>query len=147
MIWLLGCAPHLVLTGVVQQEDGDLVLRTMQGQHVQLAGQAEMDALDDLHDCTLTVSGPRLGNRLFVKDWQVVDSVYGPGVFVGVLREWGAVLAIEDRNTGSTLALASGSGEMLRSFVGETVLVVGPVVGDRQVQVVAFRVLTGEKKP
>lgn len=135
---LTGCAAHT--TGVVRPVDGAPTLGTMQGRTWRLSSP-DAAILASLDGCTLEVEGARLGGLIRVQDWRVVDSVYGPGVFVGTVREWGTLLAIEDRNTGTTLALAAESGEALRPYVGRAVLLAGPVVGDRQVQVVAFRVL------
>lgn len=115
----------------------------MRGQHWQLVLNEESRPLLGLDDFTVEVTGPRLGRRVFVQDWQVVDSRMG-GSFVGLLHEWGAQLAIDDRNTHSTLALDPITAEALRPYIGQMILVVGPVVGNRQVQVVAFRVLTGD---
>ncbi len=142
--WTQGCAATLQTTGVVHAVSGGApVLETMGGQEYRLSS-ADAEAFAALQDCTLEVEGRRVGGTIYVHDWRVTDSSYGPGVFVGIIREWGAVLAVEDRNTGSTLAFAAESGEALRPYVGRMVLVVGPVVGDRQIQVVAFRVLTAE---
>ena len=139
-----GCAATLQTTGVVHAVSGGApVIETMQGEEYRLAS-ADAAVFAALQHCTLEVEGRRVGGTIYVRDWRVVDSSYGPGVFVGTIREWGSVLAVEDRNTGSTLAFAAQSGEALRPYVGQMVLVVGPVVGDRQIQVVAFRVLTAE---
>lgn len=113
----------------------------MAGKQWRLSVQEE--AFAALQDCTVQVAGPSLGRRLWVRDWRVVDSAFGPGIFVGVIKEWGAGLAIEDRNTGSTLAIVAEGARVLLPYLGEVVLLAGPIVGNREVQVVAFRVLTG----
>jgi hypothetical protein len=145
MLWIfLACAPHLVTTGLIRVEPASVELDTMRGQHWQLVLQPDSEALRRLQDCTVEVTGSRLGSRVYVHDWRVLDSKMGGGAFVGTVREWGAQIAIDDRNTRSTVALEPTSGEALRPYLGQVVMVVGPVVGNRQVEVVAFRVLTGD---
>lgn len=139
---LLACTPRMVVTGLIHPLDVGVEIETVRGRHWRLS-LGEEEALSALQDCTVEVTGPALGHRLWVRDWRVVDSAFGPGIFVGELREWGAGVAIEDRNTNTTLAVAPESGAVLRPYLGEIVLIAGPVVGNREIQVVAFRVLTG----
>lgn len=131
----------MVATGVVHPMENQVQLETMAGKQWKLA--VEEEAFAALQDCTVQVAGPALGRRLWVRDWRVVDSAFGPGIFVGVIKEWGAGLAIEDRNTHSTLAIVPEGARVLMPYLGEVVLLAGPIVGNREVQVVAFRVLTG----
>jgi hypothetical protein len=138
-MFFLGCAFAATLTGVVHVEDSRVLLEGMRSEWVLVPG--EFTALASLHDCTLEVEGFRLGRNLYVRDWRVLDTPYGSSGYVGVLISYGAQIAIEDRNTGSLLVLAPESGEAVRAFLDHTVLIVGPVVGSRQIQVVAFRVL------
>lgn len=121
----------------------------MDGSRVALTGMSsewvlvlgEEQAVAGLYDCAVEVRGPQLGKRVFVRDWRVIDTPFGSAGYVGRVVEYGAQVALEDRNTASLLVLTPETGEALRDSVGHTVLVVGPVVGMSQVQVVAFRVL------
>ena len=137
----LACSLRSVVTGVVHPMENQLQLETMSGKQWRLSAAEE--AFAALQDCTVQVAGPTLGRQLWVRDWRVVDSAFGPGIFVGVIKEWGAGLAIEDRNTHSTLAIVPEGARVLLPYLGEVVLLAGPIVGNRELRVVAFRVLTG----
>ncbi|MBM4393704.1 MAG: hypothetical protein FJ090_21470 [Deltaproteobacteria bacterium] len=108
----------------------------LEGEHAQILG---------LDGCVVEAEGVRTPVGLVVRDWSVKDAGDGTGGFVGELRAYGNRVLIEDRNTGTLLALDEIGAIQLRSYAGRPVLVVGTVVGAGVISVVAWRPLDGAR--
>jgi hypothetical protein len=145
MWWLLGCAFHTVRTGLVLPVDaGTVRLVTGDGATVTLQLDAESAPLRYLHDVVVSVDGVRVGRRLLVRDWHVIDAGDGSNGYVGRLRVQGLRVFIEDRNTGSVVILDDRNSGPLRAYDGKVVLVIGHVSGTNTVTPVVWRLLDEE---
>lgn len=142
---LAGCALSASRTGLVRPEGDRVLLETYEGRRVALTLDAEAEPVRYLEGCVVVVEGPRLGKRVWVKDWYVQDAGDGSSGFVGLLRRHGSNLVIDDRNTGTTLRIEDVSAARLRGMEGRTVLLLGHVVGGGIVEVVGVRVLEGDE--
>ena len=140
---LLACSVHTREVGLVSAEPPSV--QTADGHVYTLTLDHDGDPLRYLHGCIVVVEGPRLGHRIVVKDWHVQDAGDGSGGFVGPLREYGARLVIDDRNTGTTLVIADEVAAQLRPWVGQPVLLIGHIMGGNLVMPVAWRVLAEER--
>lgn len=141
LMLLFACALSAHRTGLVSVADGVARLQESTGRASTLVTRGEGSALLFLDGCIVSVSGPRLGRRLTVTDWEVTDAGDGVAPFVGPLRRYGMQWIIDDRNTGMPVLLEEASLAGLEAEVGHLVLVSGYVVGAQTVRVVAWRAL------
>lgn len=144
---LAGCMPaaHRGLARVGPQ--GAVTLLQPEGGTLRLVYDPATAPLHQLAGCVLEVEGPRLGRRVRVADWSVLDAGEGSAPFVGVLRRDGLRWMVDDRNSGSTVTLVPESMGRLTEQAGQIVLVVGFVVGPHAVSVVRWAPLTGPGAP
>ena len=138
---LFACAFHAVRSGLVEVDGGQVVLLEYDGRRQPLILSGEHAQIRGLDGCTVEVEGPRTPAGMVVNNWTVKDAGDGSSGFVGTLRAYGARILIDDRNTGTTLALDELSALHLRAFAGRPVLLVGAVVGPGTISVVAWRPL------
>jgi hypothetical protein len=87
------------------------------------------------------VTGPRIGRRLVVRDWRVLDAGDGSSGYVGTLRVFGNRLLLDDRNSASTIVIDDALAPQLRPWAGHPVLVIGHITGPGTVVPVAWRLL------
>lgn len=130
--------------GLVAIEGGEATLLRDDASDLMLRGGARAAAVPYLGGCTVDVSGPQLGRRLWVRDWTVVTAYDGSAPYIGTLGRVNGVLALADENSGGVLLLEADSSEALASYEGELVMLVGFVVGPQLLQVMGYRVLTGQ---
>ena len=142
LLALIACSAHTRAVGMVADDPPGI--ETADGRRYRLTLNEDGAPLRYLHDCIVVVEGPRFGRRLLVKDWHVQDAGDGSGGFVGMLRDYGARLVIEDRNTGTTLVIADEVALQLRPWTGQPVLLIGHITGGNIVMPVAWRVLAPE---
>jgi hypothetical protein len=144
---LVGCAPaaHRGLARVGDR--GQVTLLRPEGGTLRLSYDPAAAPLHQLAGCVLEVDGVRIGRRVRVQDWSVLDAGEGSAPFVGVLRREGMKWLLDDRNSGSTFALVPESMGRLTEQRGQLVLVVGFVVGPHAVSVVRWAPLTGPSAP
>lgn len=144
---LVGCALQARAVGLVGPSAAPLELATGNGATVQLQLDAESAPVAWLHGCVVEVRGVRVGKRILVHDWRVLDAGDGSGGFVGYLRAYGARIAIEDRNTRSLLLVDDEVSPQLRPWIGQPVLLMGYVTGGNLVTPVAWRLLAPAEEP
>ncbi len=142
----LGCAVKGSYVGLVDAPEdveatGPVRLRAYDGRAWRLGLDEASAPLRWADAVRVEVLGPRVGRRILVQDWRVLDSGDGSGGFVGLLRPYGSRLVIDDRNTSSTLLIDDRSAERLRALEGRTVLLLGHVTGGNIVTVRAYRLL------
>ena len=118
-----------------------MLLETPQGRMRRLVLDEDVRAVRSLAGCTVSLTGARFGPFVVVRDWRVTDAGDGSAPYVGPLRDAGARLLLEDRNSGMPVFLTPDAPDELRQAIGHLVLVAGYVVGPQEVRVVHFRVL------
>lgn len=137
----LGCALSAHRVGLIHA-DGDAVeLQEPDGRTFTIPPSGDGALFGALDRCVVDVRGPRLGRRLWVRDWQVQDAGDGSPPFVGRLRRYGGNWMIDDRRTGQPIVLDGKTVGQLAAWEGKLVLVRGLVVGAQTVAVVAWRPL------
>ena len=140
-----GCvATHRGLVALDAGGDGVPVgprLETLEGHSFALRSAEEMDLLRSLDGCTVEVEGPVMARSMLVQQWSVLDAGDGSVPYVGLLRQHGSNMVIDDRGSGMPLVLSDTSAERLRSYAGKVVMISGYVVGAQVLHVVNFRVL------
>jgi hypothetical protein len=133
--------------GLVAVQDGavpelrQVHLCTPEGREIALRSTEDMPVLRSLEGCTLEVSGPVMARSLMVQDWRVLDAGDGSAPYVGLLRQHGSNLVIDDRNSGMPLVLDQASAARLVQHGGSLVMISGYVVGAQLLHVVTFRIL------
>lgn len=140
---LTGCSLRASRAGLLDVEPSRMVIIEQDGRRSRLVTDAYGAELHYLDGCSVEVSGPRLGKRLYVREWVVTDAGDGSQPFVGPLVRMGARWAIEDWSSGTTVMLAGGNLSGLAAHAGQSVLVVGFVAGPQEVTVVSWRALAG----
>lgn len=139
---LAGCvASHRGLVELDSASAGKVHLRTPDGRSFALRSTDERGILRSLEGCTVEVSGPRLARSMVVQSWSVVDAGDGSAPYVGMLRQHGSNLVIDDRNSGMPLVLDDPSAARFGTYAGMVVMISGYVVGAQLLHVVNFRVL------
>ncbi|MEC7948049.1 MAG: hypothetical protein VX265_10805 [Myxococcota bacterium] len=144
LMLLVACSLHAPHTGLVQTGSGDLLMVGEHGERFRIVAREDASPLQHLEGCTVEVSGPRLGRRIWVDDWKVLDAGDGSMPFVGVLRRDGMQWSLRDRNSGSTVRLDPASLAGLEVHEGSPVLVIGYVLGAHRVNVVRWKALVDE---
>ena len=119
--------------------DERLVLVESDGTRWKLEAGLEQPMLEQLEDCTLEVDGNRVGKRVIVRDWKVLAAADGSAPYLGVLRQHGNNLVLDDRNSGATFILEKS--EELRPHASKTVMVIGYVAAPHVVVVMGWKVL------
>jgi hypothetical protein len=140
---LAGCSFHTVRTGLLDVDAAHISLMEQSGRTSKLVADGYGAELYYLDGCGVEVGGPRLGKRMYVRQWKVTDAGDGSAPFVGPLRRIGARWAVEDWTSGSVILLTGGKLTGLAAHAGQTVLIVGFVVGPQEVKVVSWRALSG----
>lgn len=138
---LLGCALSAHRSGLVGVEGERVTLTEPTGRAFVISPRGEGAVLQRLERCTVAVDGPRLGGRLWVRDWDVLDAGDGAPPYVGLLRRHGGNWVIDDRHSGRAVILEPRTVGDLAQEEGRLVLVRGLVVGAQTVSVVAWRAL------
>lgn len=141
ILLLAGCAIKAQRTGLVSHDDGRLMLTESTGRTASLVVEGEGRWLRGLEDCAVTVEGPRLFKKMWVRDFSVDDAGDGSRPFVGLLRQHGSNLLVEDRTTGRPVLLNQVSAARLRDLSGRPVMLLGFVVGPQTIHVVQWRAL------
>lgn len=140
---LLGgaCNPVFREAGLVTAGEGGVRLQSLGEPARRLVLDQEARPLHNLEGATVSVVGTRLGPWVWVRDWRVESAADGSEPFVGVLRQHGSNLVLDDQNSGMAILIDPVSIPSLTPWVGHLVLVVGFVTGAQQVRAVGFRVL------
>lgn len=143
---IFGCAVRGAYVGLVDAPEstdaaGPVLLREYEGGRWRLALGEDAAPLRWADGVRVEVRGARVGRRISVQDWRVLDAGDGSGGFVGVLRTYGSRIVIDDRNTGATLLVDDLSAVRLRALAGHPVLLLGHVTGGNIVTVRAYRAL------
>jgi len=141
---LLGCSMSAPYTGLVQAEDGRVQMVGEHGERYRVIPREGAAPLAHLEGCTVEVTGPRLGGRLWADDWRVLDAGDGSMPFVGILRRDGMQWTLRDRNSGSTIMLDPDSMGGLEAHDGDPVLLIGYILGAHRVNVVRWKALIDE---
>ncbi len=145
---LLACALHTRPVGLVERDGRRLLLARADAPALRLSLTEGARPVDHLDGCTVELEGTRIGRRLVVRDWRVLDAGDGSAPYVGRLERRGLRWFLEDRDSGMDVLLAGPAAEAgsgLTAHAGELVMVVGFVEGPQQVRVVAWRPLEGEE--
>ncbi|MCP4805380.1 MAG: hypothetical protein GY913_09255 [Proteobacteria bacterium] len=121
----------------LMRDDGRL--QSPDGGSFRLVLKPEDQILRELTDLTVEVEGRKVGKRIAVQDWSVLAAQDGSAPFLGPIRQHGANLVMEDRNSGTTVVLDGG--EELAAYAGHTVLVIGYVDAAHVIVVMGYRVL------
>jgi hypothetical protein len=145
MLCAVGCVSSH--RGLVQVRSGgpeelrSVHLQTSEGREIKLRSPEDAPVLRALEGTTIEVSGPTLLGSLLVQDWAVVEAGDGSAPYVGILRQHGSNLVIDDRNSGMPLVLDPSSAQRLSAHTGQTVLISGYVVGAQVLHAVNYRIL------
>lgn len=142
---LTGCSLRASRAGLLDVEPTRVVLIEQSGRRSRLETERHATELRYLDGCGVEVEGPRLGKRLYVREWSVTDAGDGSQPFVGELVRSGGRWAIEDVSSSTTILLTGGSLTGLAAHAGQPVLVVGFVAGPQEVTVVSWRALAGDE--
>ncbi|MCB9762919.1 MAG: hypothetical protein H6739_24170 [Alphaproteobacteria bacterium] len=140
---LAGCAPRYTLQGVVEASGREVEVTDPDGKRWRLFLDTLSQPVSHLDACTVEVTGPRLGRRVYVRDWTVLAAADGSAPYVGRLTLRGSNLVLEDRNSGSTFVLEERSAAPLKPYAGQSVMVIGFIIAPHVVQVVGWRPLEG----
>jgi len=129
------------VTGLVRTGESAVHLDTVAGQayRLNLSGDAELIA--GLNGDSIAVRGLRVGESIWVKEWQVVTGADGSAPYLGRLVRHGANLVLEDRNSGGRFVFDESSYKNLEGEAGNIVLVRGFVVGPHVLHVMDWKVL------
>jgi len=141
LLLCVGCPGQVQVKGVLADQEGTVVLLDSGGESWRLVLSDDSKALSALAGCGVEVEGVRSGKRLVVADWHVYAAPDGSAPFVGLLRQYGSNLVVDDRNSGTQIVLEYDSAQDLAPHAGSTVMVMGYIVGPHVVRVVAWRVL------
>jgi hypothetical protein len=87
------------------------------------------------------VAGRRVGRKVKVERWSIVEGLSGMPVYVGIVRRQGEGVALIDRQTGETWGLDPTASATLASWIGKVVLVEGYATGPSQLTTTAWRPL------
>ena len=134
--------------GLVPLEGGEPVLLRDEvdgGAPLTLRPRGDADALRHLGGCTVDVSGPQLGRRLWVTEWSVVTAFDGSEPYVGVVRDYRGELALVERRSGGVFLLEAETAAPLADHREQLVMVMGFAVGPQLLQVMGYRVLEAEE--
>jgi len=134
-----GCPTHAL--GIVEPANPGTTLTTSTGMRYRLALGLDASPMKWLDGHMAEVSGPRVGKRIRVKEWKVVEGLHGLPVWVGELEARGVQIGLQDRNSGAYYLVDQEAANTLWPFLGEPVLLEGYVEGAHRVRVVYFRVL------
>jgi hypothetical protein len=138
---LLGCALHATRTGRVDAPGAPLVLQLREGGEQRLVPREQDALLLWLEGVELEVSGPRLGRRLWVRDWSAGLTDGGSTPYLGRLHRYGSNWLIEDRVSGGTYQVEPATLGALAAHDGRDVMIEGFVVGAHLLRVVRWRAL------
>lgn len=140
-----GCvATHRGLVALESGGEGEAAgprLETLDGHSFALRSTEELELLRSLGGCTVEVAGPVMARSMLVQRWAVLDAGDGSVPYVGLLRQHGSNMVVDDRGSGMPLVLSDTSAARLRGYVGKVVMISGYVVGAQLLHVVNFRVL------
>ncbi len=140
-----GCvATHRGLVALESSGEGEVSgpqLETLEGRTIALRSTEEMELLRSLDGCTVEVEGPVMARSMLVQQWVVLDAGDGSVPYVGLLRQHGSNMVIDDRSSGMPLVLNDASAARLGGYIGKVVMISGYVVGAQLLHVVNFRVL------
>ncbi len=138
----ISCSFNARRAGLLEKPGTTIRLAATDGKHFRLILGESSRPLRSLEGCQVSVEGCRIGAWLVVKNWKVTDAGDGSEPYIGILRQHGSRLLLEDRNTGMPLLLDQASAAELEPFVGRMILVIGFIVGAQEVGVVAYRVIS-----
>lgn len=141
---VLGCALSAHRSGMVQLEGERVTLVEPTGRSFRVAPSGQGALMRALEGYIVSVEGPRLGRRVWVRDWAVLDAGDGVPPFMGRLRRFGGNWLLDDRTSGQTIVLEPESVGDLASADGKVVVVRGLVVGAQTVRVLGWRVVEVE---
>lgn len=141
LLLALGCALKAPHTGLLQADEGQLTLVENDGREFRVVAQEHAAPLHHLEGCTVRIEATRVGRRLVVQDWTVLDAGDGSAPFVGVLYRDGLQWKVRDRNSGVTVVLDPTTMGRLTQHEGDPVMIVGYVLGAHRVNVVAWKAL------
>jgi len=137
----LGCSLHGTTSGVLMESGSGARLMGQHGKVWRLSTGEHGPVLDHAAGVSVQIGGPRLGRRLWVRDWVITDGGDGSAPFVGSLRRFGSQWLIDDLNSGSTVVLVEASLGDLQLHEGSLVMVSGYVVGAHRINVVRWTLL------
>ena len=138
----LACVPRARVQGVLLTDDqGRLALVEPEGKSTRVHLTPTSAALTALEECTVAVTGPKLGRGVWARDWEVLTAADGSAPFVGRLELRGSNILLHDRQTGSMLMLSPESAAPLAPFNGDIIMVIGFVEGPNLIRVMGWRVL------
>lgn len=129
---------------VLPPDEGRVYLAEPDGSRIALGLDGESAPLRHLHGVVVTVTGPRMGRRVLVRDWWVLDAGDGSNGYVGRLVVQGMRVFIEDRNSATLVVLDDQHSSELRPYAGKMVLLIGHVIGPNTVTPVVWRLLEDE---
>ncbi|MEY3212923.1 MAG: hypothetical protein RIT28_3404 [Pseudomonadota bacterium] len=142
LVFALACAPRARVQGVLlTDEQGRMALIEPEGKSTRVHLTPTSAALTALEECTVAVTGPKVGRGVWARDWEVLTAADGSAPFVGRLELRGSNVILHDRQTGSMLMLSPESAAPLAPFDGDVVMVIGFVEGPNQVRVMGWRLL------
>ncbi len=137
-----GCvASHKGLVEASAGHEDAAQLRTATGRTFALRSTEEAELLRALEGCTIQATGPMVAGSMVVQEWTVIEAGDGSAPYIGLLRQHGSNLVIDDRNSGMPLVLDEASAARLARHAGKVVMISGYVVGAQLLHAVNFRIL------
>jgi hypothetical protein len=133
------------VTGLLRTENEQVYLDTLGGEHYRLDLGGDAALLGYLAGDSVALSGPRLGQRIWVRNWNVITGADGSAPFLGRLEWHGANLVLMDRNSGARFVFDEASLKALEPGAGKNILVRGFIVGPHVLHVMNWRILGPEE--
>ena len=145
---LVGCAHQAdFLAGMVQvgpDERAPIHIATADGEQIKIEGEAA-DELRHIPQAVVRVQGQLKGRaperHMAVERYQIVDAGQGVIPHVGVLRWDAGRLVLLEGPEGPILELRGPGAKALQRSIGARAWVVGPILGQDQLEVLAYGIL------
>jgi len=129
------------MQGIVEAGDAGASIHTPEGRRYRLLLTEESAPLRSVDGHSVELWGQRALGAIRVADYKVGEGPHALQVWVGPLRQMGAQLGVEDRNTGAFYWLDQATQNALYDEAGGVVLVEGFVDGPHTLRVLHYRML------
>lgn len=141
MLLCAACSLQHQQSGVLMEAATGAKMMGQDGREWRLVPGEHAPVLQRASGVSIQVAGPRLGHRLWVRDWTITDGGDGAAPYVGTLTRFGGQWVMEDLNSGSTIVFVEASLGDLRVHEGRLVMISGYVVGAHRVNAVRWTLL------
>jgi hypothetical protein len=129
------------VSGVLRSEADAVYLDTISGQDYSLQLGADASMFSGLSGNSVALVGPRIGRRIWVRNWRVVTGADGSIPYMGRVERHGANLILLDRNSGRRFTFDASSLEKLDDAVGSQIILQGFAVETHVLHVIDWKIL------